>query len=302
MRIALAEQRPSRVQALVEAFAAISIWASSFLFVKMGLAYMGPLFISGVRYLLAFLLLLPLLLADPSWRRLGRREWGYLIAIGLTAYALGSGMLYWGLKYLTATTSAFLSALTPLPVLVVGILWLREWPTRWQVTGVVVSLAGIWFFFGLEPLELSWLGIGLTALSIVGYTAFAILGRAVAREALVNTLVLTTIPLGIGGGVLTAAGLLFEPSPTINVTSLSIIAWLTIINSAVAYFIYNHALQTLTALEMNVMFNLITPMAAIMAVIWLGESLNIWQVIGIVVTTVGVIMVQMRPAGHARPG
>lgn len=296
MRIALVQRRPGRFQALAEALVAITIWASSFIFVKVGLAYMGPLIMSGLRYLLAFAVLLPLLLADPSWRRMSRREWAYLVAIGVTAYALGSGMLYWGLEYLSATTSAFLSALTPLPVLVVGILWLKEWPTPIQVVGVVVSLLGIWFFFGRIPLP-SWVGIGLTALSIVGYTAFAILGRAVARDGLVNTLVLTTIPLGVGGLVLTLGGLLAEPLPVLNRASVGILLWLALINSALAYFVYNHALQTLTALEMNVMFNLLTPLAAIMSVAWLGESLHPWQIIGIVVTTLGVIMVQMRPGG-----
>lgn len=258
---------------------------------------MGPLIMSGMRYLLAFLVLLPLLASDPTWRRMSRGEWAYLVAIGVTAYALGSGMLYWGLEYLTATTSAFLSALTPLPVLVISMIWLREWPTIVQVIGVIVSLLGIWLFFGLIPLGLSWIGVGLTMLSIVGYTAFAVLGRAVAREARVNTLVLTTIPLGIGGLVLTIAGVLVEPVPVFNRTGIGILAWLALINSALAYFVYNHALQTLTALEMNVMFNLITPLAAIMSVAWLGESLNIWQIMGIIVTTLGVIMVQMSPRG-----
>ncbi len=297
MRITLARERPGKFQALVEAFLVTTIWASSFIFVKVGLAYMGPLTLAGVRYLIAFLLLLPLLVADRSWLRLGRQEWAYLIAIGLTAYALGNGMLYWGLKYLTPTTSAFISALTPLPVLVAGILWLREWPTPIQVVGVLVSILGVWFFFGRVPGEISPIGVGLTVLSIVGFTAFGILGRAVARDALVNTLVLTTVPLGIGGTLLTAAGLAVEPMPLFTVESVGILAWLAVVNSAFAYLVYNHALQTLTALEMNVMFNMITPLTAIMSVLVLAEPLYDWQVLGIALTTVGVIMVQMGPSG-----
>ena len=298
MCVTLAYQRPGRLQAIAEALFSTVVWASSFIFVKEGLHYMGPLTISGVRYLLAFFMLAPLLMRDATWRRVSRREWYYLVAIGLTAYAIGSGMLYWGLKYLSVTTSAFLSALTPLPVLVVGIIWLREYPTGIQVVGVIVSLLGVWLFFGLEPLDLSWVGVALTLVSMVGYTAFALLGRAVAREARVNTLVLTTIPLGIGGALLTLVGLLIEPAPVLTTASIAILAWLSIVNSALAYFTYNHALQTLTALEMNVMFNLITPLAAVMSALWFGERLNAWQVAGILITTVGIVMVQMRTNGR----
>ena len=51
--------RSGRIAALLEALLATIIWASSFVLVKMILSNIGPLTIAGLRYFLAFLILLP---------------------------------------------------------------------------------------------------------------------------------------------------------------------------------------------------------------------------------------------------
>ena len=59
-----------------------------------------------------------------------------------------------------------------------------------------------------------------------------------------------------------------------------------------AYVLYNHSLQTLTALEMNVMLNL-TPLGTALLAWWLlGEKLGFVQIIGMVIMIVGVVFVQ----------
>ena len=82
-----------------------------------------------------------------------------LLLIGLSAYTIGNGAFFWGLKYLPATTTSFLMSVNPILILLAGIWWLKEVPTRIQVIGVVVCLAGsvLFFFNGLkadEPLGL----------------------------------------------------------------------------------------------------------------------------------------------------
>jgi drug/metabolite transporter (DMT)-like permease len=179
MSRSLPVEKPSRAVAIAEDGLAMLIWASSFVLVKMGLAYVGPLTLAGLRYFLAFLLLFPFMLqngkAAYSWPS---RLWLRLYLIGLSAYALGNGALFWGLKYLPATTGSFLLNLVPLLILFLGIVWLHELPTRWQIVGVVVGLVGSVLFFspglrGGEPL-----GIGIVLAGLAGFAAFGILGRA----------------------------------------------------------------------------------------------------------------------------
>ena len=287
-------ENPPRWLAIAEGFLVNLIWASTFVFVKIGLDYMGPLTLAGLRYFLAFLLLLPLMAGRRNASRpIPARFWVRLLLIGLSAYTVGNGALYWGLKYLPATTGSFLLSFVTLFILFLGVLWLKEVPTLWQIAGTVISLVGGWLFFspGLRVGEL--LGIGIVAVGLVGFVFFGILGREVAKGRQVDTLSLTAIPLAFGGCSLLLVAFPIEGLPRASTTGWAILIWLAVVNTALAYMLYNHALQVLTALEMNVLLNLSPLGTADLAWFLLGERLGVIQIIGIVTVIVGVALVQL---------
>jgi len=282
-----------RILAIGESVLATAIWASSFVFVKIGLENMGPLTIAGFRYFLAFLILLPFLVRKGTTRKqISRRLWSRLFAIGISAYTVGNGALFWGLTYLPATTVSFLMSLSPLIILMGGAVWLKEIPTRWQVFGVIVSLLGSVLFFssGLQSGEP--IGIVIVFVGLIGFMLFGILGREIAKGKQLDTLTLTTIPLAIGGGFLLLIAFPLEGMPILSTKSIGIVLWLAIVNTALAYVLYNHSLQILTALEMNVMLN-IAPLGTALLAWWLlSERLGFVQIIGMLVMIIGVILVQ----------
>ena len=291
---------PSRALAIAEGLLVAAIWASSFVFVKVALTDMGPLTVAGLRYFLAFAVLLPFMLRGPkSARPVSRRLWIRLLAIGVSAYAIGNGALFWGLKYLPATTGSFMMSSVPLLVLFAGIVWLKEIPTWWQVVGLMITLVGGALFFspGLESGEP--LGIAIVSIGLFGFAAFGVLGRAVARDQQTDTLWLTAVPLAFGGGLLLLIALPLEGLPPLSGSAWAIVAWLAIVNTALAYILYNHSLQVLPALEMNVLLNLSPLGTAVLAWLFLQESLSRDQIIGIVIVIAGVMLVQrQRPRVH----
>jgi len=205
---------------------------------------------------------------------------------------VGNGALFWGLKYLPATTVSFLMSLSPLLILIGGTIWLKEIPTRWQVFGIIVSLLGSVLFFssGLQSGEP--VGIIIVIVGLIGFMLFGVFGREIAKGKQLDTLTLTTIPLAIGGGFLLLIAFLIERMPLFSVKSVGIALWLAIVNTALAYVLYNHSLQILTALEMNMILNL-TPLGTALLAWWLlGERLSFLQIIGMVVMITGVIFVQ----------
>ena len=279
--------------AIFESVAVTAIWASSFVFVKMGLAYMGPLTIAGFRYFLGFLLLLPLLMMKGVFKQpLPKELWIRLLAIGLSAYAIGNGALFWALKYMPATTVSFFMSLSPLLFLFGGMVWLKENPTVLQVAGLLVSLSGSALFFssGLKSGEFT--GVIIVIIGLLGFMAFGILGREVARGKKVDTLTLTTVPLAFGGGFLLPIAFFLEGFPRLTLKPVGIVVWLALFNTALGYLLYNHALKTLTALEMNVILNLAPLGTAFLAWWFLGEQLDVIKIIGMIVMILGVIVVQ----------
>ncbi len=298
MKQSLALDGSSRAQAISEGIITMLIWSSTFILVKQGLEYVGPLTLAGFRYFLAFLFLLPFLIRRrPALRSYSSNLWLRLALIGLAAYTVGNGALFWGLKYVPATTGSFLFSLVPLLVLFMGVIWLRELPSRWQVIGVVVGLAGAFLFFSPGFGESEPLGTVIILAGLFGFAAFSILARGVAREREVDTVSLTAVPLAIGGAALLVLAVIVEGWPKIPGAAWPIIVFLSLVNTAVAYLLYNHALQTLMALELNMLLNLAPLGTALLAWIFLGEMVSAEQMAGIVIVIVGVGLVQW---GHGK--
>jgi len=135
-------KKPSFTIAILEALLVNIIWASSFIFVKLLLKDLGPLTIGGLRYFIGFLVLLPFMLRRGRLSILSHSTWQRLLLIGVSAYTIGNGAMFWALKYLPATTVSFMMSIITLLVLFGGILWLKEIPTWLQTIGILVTLGG----------------------------------------------------------------------------------------------------------------------------------------------------------------
>lgn len=281
-------------RAIAESVLVTLIWSSTFVIVKFGLETLGPLTIAGLRYFLGFVFLSPLLLIRKTpMGDINNNLWLRLTLIGISSYTIGNGALFWGLKHIPATTGSLLMSLIPLLVLAGAALFLKEIPSSWQVLGVFLSLIGSGIFFseGLKPGEPQ--GLTIIAVGLVGFMAFSLLGRGIAREGLLDTLTLTALPLLIGGLVTLLIALAVEGLPKFSGNSLLIVGWLALVNTALGYWIYNHALRTLTALEMNMVMNLTPFFTAVLSWILLGESLSGIQYLGMIVIVGGVALVQV---------
>jgi drug/metabolite transporter (DMT)-like permease len=176
---------------------------------------------------------------------------------------------------------------------------LKEIPTGWQWMGLVVAVIGSGIFFAPGMAAGDPVGIGIVAFGLIGFGMFGILGREVARDGEVGTLALTAYPLAFGGGLLVLIALLLEGLPHLTLAALGVVLWLAVINTAIAYILYNHSLQVMTAFEMNMLVNLAPFITAVYARVFLGERLEPIQFFGMIVMVIGVVLVQ-RGRGAAR--
>jgi len=285
---------PSHRLAIAEAIFINIIWASSFIFVKLALKDLGPLTIGGLRYFIGFLILLPFI--SKSKRRLSfsRSVWLQLLIIGFSSYTLANSAMFWSLLYLPATTVSFLMGLNALLIFIGGMIWLKEIPNRKQTIGIFITMVGTGMFFskGLQPGEP--IGVILMCVALLCFTLFGILGRNTARTQTVDTLSLTAYPLAIGGGLLLLIAIPIEGWPHASIQTWGLVIWLAAINTSLAYVLYNHSLQVLTAFEMNILLNLAPIGTAIMGWFFLNEHLTSIQFTGMIVVIVGVSLVQRR--------
>ena len=276
------------------------LWASSWVLIKLGLRESLPaLTFAGLRYTLAFIFLTPFVLMTvrnrAAIRSLRREDWGWLALLGIVYYTLTQGAQFLGLAYLPAAMVSLLLNLTPLIVGLFGIIFLGEHPSRGQWLGILLTVIGVAFYF--LPLDVNQLhipGLLIAFGGVVTNAASALLGRRANRLGITSPLVITFISMGVGAVLLLIVGVLTQGFGKLDLQSWLLIAWLAIVNTALAFTLWNHTLQTLSAVESSIINSLMMPQIAILAFVFLGEVLSGKEIIGLVLVSLGVLIVQLK--------
>lgn len=284
-------------KAILQALAVTVLWSSSWVLIKLGLNTLPALTFAGLRYTVAFLLLLPLLLPRKpraELRSLTRGDWGLLVLLGLVYYTLTQGSQFVALDYLPANTLSLMLTLSGISIALAGRFFLSERLSALQWGGVVVSIAGALVYFG-NIAGLSGIGLSFGALALVANTAGAVLGRAINRTAAISPLLVTVVSMGAGSLILLAAGVASEPFPQLSLSDLLLILWLAAVNTALAFTLWNLILRTLSAAQSSMINNTMLIQIAVLAWIFLGERLSGLQIAGLLVAAIGAALVQASP-------
>ena len=290
----------SRITAILQAIFVTILWASSWVLIKFGLRNNIPaITFAGLRYGLAWFCLIPFILfkreGRSAFRRLSRTDWLRLGALGLVFYTLTQGSQFVGLAYLPAAMLSLLLNLTPVVVGAAGVFFLQEKPTPIQWFGIGLATLGVGFYF--LPISLPQAQIIGIVVAIVGVLANAgssLLGREINRGGLLSPLLVTFISMGIGSFLLLVIGVVTQGFGVMSWQDWAIIVWLAVVNTAFAFTLWNHILRTLTAVESSVINSLMMPQIAILAFVFLGETLSAKEIWGLILVGVGVLIVQLK--------
>jgi drug/metabolite transporter (DMT)-like permease len=293
---------PSRLTAILQAVFVTFLWSTSWVFIKLGLrGDLPPITFAGMRYMLAFLCLAPFVLFNPgqreALRKITRREWIQLALLGLVFYTLAQGAQYVSLAYLPAVMVNLLLNLCPIMVGVLSLFTLKEPPTRLQWVGVALAAIGTGLYF--LPFSLAsaaFIGLAVAILAMAANAIATLQGRQANRDMHLSPLLITFVSMGIGASLMLAIGLIFQGPGKPTMLDWGFILWMGVVNTAFAFTLWNHTMRTLTAVESSILNSLMMPQIAIMAIIFLGETLDLKQAIALVLVGVGVLVVQLKRA------
>ena len=290
-------QRSPHGTAVFQALFVTFLWSTSWVLIKIGLEDIPPLTFAGLRYGLAFLCLLPFFWRGggvAEVRQLDRFGWLRLVALGVIYYAVTQGTQFVGLAYLPAVTVNVMLGFTSVVVALLGLGLLGERPSPWQWLGIFVTLAGgLLYFYPVQIPQAALLGFVAVAVGVLANAGSAVLGRSINRTGHLRPLTVTTVSMGVGSMLLLIVGLSMQGVPALSWQSWAIIGWLALVNTAVAFTLWNHSLRTLSAMESSIINNTMAVQIPVLAVIFLGERLNGRQVLGLVVAIVGALLVQL---------
>lgn len=287
----------SRLTYILLALLITFLWATSWVLIKWGLSEFPPITFAGIRYFGAFLCLLPFVLRKKQRKeisRLKKSNWISLILLGFLYYTLTQGAQFTGLSVMPAMAVSLILSFTSIFVAGIGVWTLGEKPTLLQWTGLAMNVLGACLYF--YPVQFSgdqFIAIGIVFLGMLGNSVSTIIGRKINKEDYLSPVGVTTISMGFGSLLLLAAGFALEDLPPVRAQNWFIVVWMAVVNTALAFTLWNTVLKKMKAMEASIINNTITVQIAVLAWVLLGERLNAIEIVGTVLAVLGAVLVQL---------
>ena len=247
------------------------LWSSSWVIIKFGLEEIPPLTFAGLRYTIASLVLLPITLANneniETLRKQTKKWWAWILFYGLIYITMTQGTQFIALDLMPATTISLMLNLTPIIVLIFSAITLNETISRQQVLYIGLVLLGlIIYFYPVDLLVGEIVGFIVIILTLFANAASSLLGRAINRTKTAPALVVTSLSMIIGAVILLGFGFLIEEQSPLSSLSIFYILWLALFNTALAFTMWNHAMQTLRAIDTALINCLMLPQIILLSI------------------------------------
>jgi drug/metabolite transporter (DMT)-like permease len=300
-----AQRRRAVRRAYLLLAAVVVLWGVNWPIMKIGLAYIAPVWFVTIRLFIGAALFFALQLATSGIAWPSRRDVPIILSIGLLQIGLYLVLITVGLVYVPAGRSAVLSYTTPLWV-VPGAVLLGERLTAPRIGGLALGLAGIAVLF--EPGEIDWsdrsILFGNLCLVLAALAwAVAILHIRFHRWSL-SPLELMPWHLLLAGIVVLPLALVAEGAPRI-VWAAEFWAVLTYNGPLTTCFCVWAIVtigRTLPAITTSLVLLAVPVVGLLASALWLGEALTTGLVLGMALIGGGVGLVTLADGGDEATG
>lgn len=291
--------KTTHLAAVSQALLVTFLWSTSWVLIKFGLRSDLPsVTFAGLRYTLAFLCLLPFVALNPVHRQTIREfsawNWAELSLLGVIFYTLTQGAQFVSLSFLPSATLSLLLNLSPILIAFYSMSDRSESTSLVQWIGILLSVAGALVYFLPLAIQMGQLpGLIAGVIAVLANSASSIFGRQVNSRPMLNPLIVTTVSMGVGGVLMLGIGIFTQGMGTLTLEQWAIIGWLAVVNTAIAFTLWNKSLQTLTAVESSIINGTMLPQIAILAWIFLSEPLGGREILGLCFVGAGTLIVQL---------
>jgi drug/metabolite transporter (DMT)-like permease len=281
-----------------------AIWGSSFLFIKVGVTELHPLFVALGRVLGGAIALVVVVLLTRDRLPRDPRFWGHNAVVAVVGVALPFTLFGFGEQRISSVLAGIWNSVTPLIALPMAVLVFHtEKMTPRRVLSLVLGFVGAATILGV------WQGVGGSSLAgqLMCLTAAACYGVAIpytrryitprpesglaasAGQLLIATVLLAVVAPLAGGGYPAVAEL---SGPVV-----ASVAALGVLGTGLAFVLHMRNIRLLGASTASMVTYLIPVFATVIGVLVLSEELAWFQPVGAAVVLLGVAITQ----GVGRP-
>jgi drug/metabolite transporter (DMT)-like permease len=282
-------------KAILALLAVCFFWGTTWLASKEGVRHMPALQLAGIRQFLGGLCYVSFFLIKGTPLPKGK-EWRPILILSLLNFMFSNGLSTWGVKYISAGLGSIIGAIFPLWLVLIAMAGSKAKMGLHTIVGLLLGFAGICIIFydHLQDFLNPEFRFGIL-LSIISTWTWAVGTLYTKKQALkFNPYFSIGLQMIISGSVLfaTTHALGYAiPLTTIPWESWTAIAYLVLAGSVIAFLAYLYALQHLPTEQVSLYAYINPVVAVLLAWIWLDEKLNGYIICGMLVTLVGVYLV-----------
>lgn len=271
-------------------------WAGNIVLARYVAGHVPPVTLSCVRWIGAFAMLLPF-----AWPHL-RRDWPalrahvpLLLMLSATGFALNNALSYWGMQYTQALNALLIQSSGPLFVALWSLMLFGVRLSAAQLTGITISLAGVLTIILRGDLKaLGGIEFNKGDLMFAGaLLAFGLYSALMPRRPVTNQLSLIVFTTGCGALLLLppslwemSTGFTLKPDATTILT----LVYVVIFPSTLAYLFFNRGIALIGPNRAAPFFHLVPVFGSAMAILFLGERLQLFHLIGYALVLAGVVI------------
>ncbi len=274
------------------------IWGATFLFGRIAIAELPPLTLTLARVAIAAIVLNIVLMFMSTNYRQTQTMWTNFAIMGVLNNIIPFGLIFYGQQEIGAGLASIINAMTPIWTLIIAHLATSDEKMSGQKTlGILFGFAGVGVLIGLDAFD----GFGSSVVAQI-----AVLGATISYgfAAVFGRRFVGVPPVQTARGQLTMSSLILLPLtlfidqpwalqiPSLP-TILSVLA-LAIVCTAFAYILYFRILQSAGAVNAALVTFLIPPSAILLGILFLGETLVLREITGIVLIMTGLIIIDGR--------
>jgi drug/metabolite transporter (DMT)-like permease len=271
-------------------------WSTSFIVGRAVAGQVPPWTLNMGRFGVAALILVPLLLHGKAWRAVTRSSLSSLLVMAITGvFAFGS-LLYTGLQYTTAINATLVNSTSPIVTACLSWLLIGERMTCRRILGALISFIGVGLLLGQGSLKILLRlrfnpGDLLVFLATFLWGIYSVSAKKLTQ--IYSPLVLTGLTSIIGLFLLLPVSLIELSYRAIENDSKKIVMaflYLGIFSSLVAHWAWNRSILAFGPSRASLVYNTQPLFGVVLSVLFLGESLKIYQVVDGVIALGGVIL------------
>jgi len=277
---------------------AVIAWGASFIATKIVLRELNPASVIWLRSLLGTMVLGGILFHRRQPIRINRNQLLYLGLLGFLGVTLHQWLQSFGLITAQAATTAWIIAIVPVFIALLGWIFLKERLLGLQIFGIIVAVLGVLLvvsggdLFAIFRGSFGVIGDYFILISALNWAIFSVLSRRTLLENPATVMMFYVMTWGW----LFATVFLFRSQEIRLISRMSLQGWLAIgflgiVCSGLAYVAWYYALKKHTASQVGV-FLYLEPLATLgLAAVLLEEAITIASIAGGISILFGVWLV-----------